>query len=314
MRLAFAIVLLASPAFAGVDEVVDRLALPGLDRFAATTADLAHLAGDDCRPEALRTKWNAAFDAWLAVADFRMGPSEEGGLGQSIAFWPDTRDATARGLAALTSDGADLSPEAVARASVAGRGLFALERMLYEDPHCDATRALADDLAASAARLRDGWRDGYADALRNAGEPGGAVFFSEDEAVAALYTALRTGLQFVETERLGLPMGEFDAPRPRRAEAWRSGRSQRDVVLSLTALRDLAGTLADAPLTVTAIDRAIASAQALDDPDFAGVDDTAGRFRLEALQQQVATASRIARDEIGTGLALTDGFNSLDGD
>lgn len=291
MRLAPILALLAAPALARVQEAVEEVALQHFGAFAdaAAAAALARAARDDCASAALHAPWNAAFDARLAVAPFPAGPAERDGLGPSIAFRPDTREATACGLAQLFADGADLSPDAVARASVAGRGLFAPERLPNDPPACDATRALSADRAVSADRLRDAWADGYADALMKASAQGNATFFTAEEAVASLYSALRSELQFVEEQRLGRPMGEVDAPRPTRAGAWRSGRAQRNVVVSLRALRVLADALATAPPTRAAFDRAIASAEAPDDPAFAAVADPGGRFRLESLQQQVAT-------------------------
>ncbi len=123
-----------------------------------------------------------------------------------------------------------------------------------------------------------------------------------------------TGLEFTKDQRLGRPMGTFERPRPTRAEAWRSGRSQRNVVLSLEALRVLATELAEAPETDTAFARAIATAEALDDPVFAGVADPGKRFRLEALQQEIAQVQTVAATEIGAALGVSQGFNSQDGD
>ena len=221
-------------------------------------------------------------------------------------------------MSALLAGDEALTPETVARSSVAARGLLALERLLYVAPdtprRCEAIRALAADLDRVASEIEAGWRDGYADAMRDAGEAGNTTFFAEAEAEAALYTALQSGMDFIEEQRLGRPMGTFDRPTPERAEAWRSGRAQRNVALSLAALRDLAAALAEAPRTRAALDEAVAAAEALDDPAFAGVGDPAGRFRLEALQQKVRDARRIAGEEIGAALGVTEGFNALDGD
>ena len=131
-----------------------------------------------------------------------------------------------------------------------------------------------------------------------------------------LFTQLTTALEFDADQRLGLPMGTFDRPRPNRAEARRSHRPLRNVVLSLTALRQLAALLPDAApeKTLAAFDTAIAEAARLDDPDFAGVDTPQGRFKLESLQNRIRDARAAAIAEIGPALGVSAGFNSADGD
>ena len=319
MRLALCLLAaLAGPARADVQAVVTDHVLPGYAALEAATGALARAAAADCAPDAVSDDWNAAYDAWLGVAHLRLGPAEAEGRGQAVAFWPDERDATGRGVAALLGGDDALTPEAVARSSVAARGLLALERLLYEAPdtqrRCDAIRALTLDLERNAAEIAAGWRDGYAETMLTAGGPGNTDFFTPAEAGAALYTILQAGLDVVSDDRLGRPMGTFDRPRPTRAEAWRSGRSQRNVAVSLSALRDLAAGLADAPRTLAALDGAIEAAGALDDPVFAGVADPGPRFRLEALQQRIVDARRIAAEEIGAELGVTEGFNAGDGD
>ena len=316
--------LAASPALADVDAVIDDHILPGYAAFAAATASLDAAVGD-CAPEAVRPAWNAAFDAWMGVSHLGFGPVEEDGRSVVIAFWPDDRGATPRALAALVQDEDPIidTAEGTAQISVAARGLFALEYLLY-DPQFSATspyrcaliQALASDLAQVAAQVDAAWRDEFADTLRTAGDPDNLTFLSEREATQAVFTSLLTGLEFTADTRLGRPLGTFDKPRPTRAEAWRSGRSQRNVVLSLMALADLTRHLAEdqAPVTLAALDRAIALAQELDDPAFAGVSDPSRRLKVEIVQQAIHAASDAALAEIGPSLGVSKGFNSSDGD
>ena len=110
------------------------------------------------------------------------------------------------------------------------------------------------------------WPD-FAGLLRSAGAPGNDVFLKPEEASQALYTALMSGLEFNRDQRLGRVMGSFERPRPNRAEARRSERSLRNVVLSLEALRDMARALADGPMedSEAAFAQALERAEALDD-------------------------------------------------
>ena len=111
-------------------------------------------------------------------------------------------------------------------------------------------------------------------------------------------------------------MGSFDAPKPQVAEARRSGRSLRNVVLSLEALRDFARTLSDQPTPKTdaAFDRALSAARVLEDPVFAGVADPISRIRVEALQNDVRAIAEAVGAEIAPALGVSVGFNSADGD
>lgn len=325
--LAAAFVCVAAPVVAGVDEVIDDHILPGHADFAQETEMLAQAARDDCTAQSLRPAFQSAFDAWMGVGHIRLGPVEEDGRALAIAFWPDSRGLTERTLRGLIADEDPVveAPEAFADVSVAARGLFALERLFYDDQFsrysggsysCALTIAIATDLARMAGDILSEWRGGFSDTLRNAGNDGNAVFLSEREASQALFTALMTGLEFNVDQRLGRPMGTFDRPRPTRAEAWRSGRSLGNVILSLEALRALATTLSgETPAeTLDAFDTALETARALDDPIFAGVETPQSRLEVEILQQRIAAIRQAAAVEIGERLGVAAGFNSADGD
>ena len=316
--------LSAAPVVADVDTVLDAHILPGYAAFADATAALED-AARECAPDKVRLAWNAAFDAWLGVSHLRFGPVEDEGRSVVIAFWPDDRGATPRSLAALIADADPIieTSTGVVQLSVAARGLFGLEHLLY-DTQFDATTpyscalvaGLTTDLAAIAAEVNEAWQDGYAATLRMAGTEGNATYLSDREAKQALFTSLLTGLEFNADQRLGRPLGTFERPRPTRAEAWRSGRSQRNVVLSLKAQSDLARLLTDgnAPQTEAALSRAIDLAEGLDDPVFAGVTEPTSRLKVEIVQQAVHAARDAAQAEIGPALGVSSGFNSADGD
>ena len=318
--LVFALACLAAEAAADARAAVEGHVLPRIEALATAAAGLSDAAGASCAPDALRPAFAEAADAWAAASHLTLGPGEEGGRFRAISFWPDDKDAAGRGLRLLRAQGPGAwTLEGIARASVAARGLTALERLIEEgDPEadCPLVRALAADLAATTAAVRDGWTgpDGFARMIETAGAPGNARFLSEGEASAALYTALMTGLEFDADQRLKRPLGTFDRPRPQRAEMRRSGRSLANLSASLASLREFAGLLADAPRTGAALAHAEELAARLDDPALAGVADPQGRIRVEALYTAVEEAKDVAATEIGTALGVPAGFNSLDGD
>ena len=103
-----------------------------------------------------------------------------------IAFWPDTKGATPRTLEALVAaeDPVVDDPAAFAGVSVAARGLFALDYLLFDPAaapiaagsyRCRLLMAITRDPAATSARMLARWRDpcgGILTTRRGAGEPG----------------------------------------------------------------------------------------------------------------------------------------------
>ena len=311
----------AGPALADFPETVRDHILPGYQTFADATEALSVSAAQSCQTEDLRPAFNLAYDAWLGVQHLRFGPVEQDGVGLAIAFWPDPKGAGVKAQKALLlGDSAVLEPESFAQQSVAARGLTGLERLLFPkdalpaDP-CALIRATALDLARTAAQINSGWRLAFADTMLTAGEAGNSTYLSHGEVRQTLFTQVVTGLEFIEDQRLGRPLGTFDAPHPERAEAVASGRSQRNVILSLQALRALVVTLTpDVPKSMAALDHAIALAQAMNDPVLAGVAELQTRLKVEILQQAVLAARDTVLAELGPKLQTDVGFNAADGD
>lgn len=318
--------LVSAPAIAGVREAVQTHAIPAAQAFAKAAGQLDAAAENDCTAKALRPSYQAAFDAWAGLSHLRLGPVEDEGRVLAISFWPDKKGMVARSLAGLIDSADPVVEDAAefATVSIAARGLFALERLLYDDAlsgyaaggyDCKLAQAIATDLARMASDIAGEWQADFGPELENAGQDG-SRYLEPREAAQALYTALDTGLEWNAEQRIGRPLGTFERPRPQRAEAWRSHRPLRNVTLSLKALRDLAHALADAPTPATdaAFADALQVAENLDDPDFTGVDSPAGRLKAEILQQRIEAIRHAVANEVGAPLGVSAGFNSSDGD
>lgn len=314
-----------------VAKAVDVQILPGYQTLAAAAAELDAAAAEDCDPEGetLRDAYNSAFDAWIGVSHLRFGPSEMDNRAFALAFWPDDRGASRKTLAGVIREEDPMvdDAESFGNVSIAARGFFALEMMLYDgslseaDPgySCRLVRAITRDIATTAAAIEADWDPAYAELILHPG-PENPIYLSDLEALQELYKALMTGLEFTADSRLGRPLGTFEKPRPKRAEAWRSGRSLRNVQISIAATSALAEILASdvpeetrAPLNV-AIERAGRLAGRLNDPVFTGVETPTGRLRIEVLQQAVNDVRDASQAVIGPALGVSQGFNSLDGD
>lgn len=314
---------LAAPARADYPEAVQGVILPGYAAFAEATAALEKAAAASCDPAVLAPAYHAAFDAWMAVAPVRIGPAEDDGRALAILFWPDPKGLGAKAQnTLLTGDAAALDPAAFARASVAARGLMGLERLLWpetppEADPCPLIRATAQDLDRMAQDLRTAWDGdaGFAAAMLTAGAAGNDSFKTGPEVRQALFTLIHAALEQIADQQLGRPLGSFDQPRPELAQARASGRSLRNVVLELQALRRLTESLTpDVPDTLAAFDHAIGLAEALNDPVFAGVATPGGRLKVEILQQAVTAVRNTADVELARALDVELGFNAGDGD
>ncbi|MGR3564136.1 MAG: imelysin family protein [Heliomarina sp.] len=313
------------PALADTASALDDLILPGFDKFESATAKLSAASQESCLPADVDAPYQAAFDAWMQVADLHMGPSETRAL--SIAFWPDARGFTPKSLSAMIADKDPVisDPEAFMDVSIAARGLYALDMLLndprfsdyaQEDYTCGLVRAIAFDLHQQAAVLQSEWRESFAKTLTRAGGSGNATYLSADEATRALYTQIVSGLEFTADTRLGSPLGTFERPRPKRAEAWRSGRSLRNSLLAVQAAYELAQVLANQPLPETslAMDKVHEAASHIQDPSFQDISDLQARLRVEVLQQAVRDVKEAIETEVGKPLGIAPGFNSQDGD
>lgn len=331
MKRLFALCLCLLPGFARADSdpvtrALNGVILPAFAQLARSTATLSDAARTDCRADSpgLQAAYNAAFDAWLGVEPYRAGPLEDEARGLAIAFWPDLKGATPRTLKALLAQPAIPQGAAFADTSVAGRGLFALEAMIYDpafnrygpgDPACQLVQAIAADLAQTAGSANQQWITSFGPLMLTAGAPGNTRFLSPDEVIQELFTATLTELEFIADTRIARPLGD-DRARPNRAEARLSGRSLRNVTLSVDAAARLATALAgttDSDMTAR-LDYVGYAAGQIRDPVFADADTTSGHFRLAELQNAVRAARDAVQADLGARLGVAQGFNALDGD
>jgi predicted lipoprotein len=221
-------------------------------------------------------------------------------------------------------------PAAFAGVSVAARGFFALDYLLFDpaaapieaqDYRCRLLQAITRDMATTAVRMLARWRDPWAGILTSAGAPDNSVYLAPDESTRALYAALTEALQADVNLRLGRPLGTFEHPQPRRAEAWRSGRSLHDVEVSLETLRSYAATVfapaigPDHAATVAvSFDAALAAVGRVGGPIDVAVATTQGRFRVEALQTAIHRVESEIAEHVGPTIGVASGFNAMDGD
>lgn len=315
--------------------VVEAHIRPAYAAF-ARAADALREATDVCDAEAARRGFHAAYDAWMGAQHIAFGPVEAEARRFAIVFWPDERGAVRRGLDRLIGqeDPVVGDPAAFAAASVAVRGLSALERLLWTDEgprdaalsapyQCRLAAAIAKGLTVIAADLEAGWADGgeWARWIRTPGSEGNAIFLEPGDVAKEVFRSLDSGLEAVSALRLGRPLGTFDRPRPRQAEAWRSGRSMESIRRSLAGLEALAMDVVAPEIEpslaaemAAGFERARALADRAPDSFAPLADGPAARPRFEALQSRVRELQGRLRRDVAPALGVAIGFNSLDGD
>lgn len=335
MRVFTLILALVLPQLASAETpllraVLGRHILPRFEVLTQRTDALNEVAQVDCKPTSpvLREAFGLAFDAWINVSHLRFGPTEVDNRAFALAFWPDPKSFTSKQLSALVRAEDPVVEDAVAfrEVSIAARGFYGLEFLLYDpqlavesDYHCQLVRAVTRDMKATTAAIYRDWVERYSAVLLSAGEVGSEVYQTEREAVQELFKTVTTGLQFTVETRLGRPLGTFDRPRPRRAEARRSSRSLRHVVLSLQSTQSMALLLAEGAPDIQAAlagtyELALIRAALLADPDFSGAGEVQGRFKLEVLQEYIHRLRDDQVSQVGEYLGVAEGFNALDGD
>ena len=310
-------------------DVIDNHILPRFTVLNDTTAQMDAAAQSNCAPDdtELREAYHAAFDAWIAASHLRFGPTEEENRGFAMGFWPDPKGFTTKSLGRFIQDEDPIvqDPTQYAEVSIAARGFYAMEALLYDEwindqgsasSRCALVRAVAHDIARTAQALNTDWTGAYLETFATVGPE--QLHETQESAVQVLLNALDAGYQFTEEARLGRPLGTFERPRPKRAEARRSKRSLRNVAISLTSLTDLALRLsADDPdlqeIYTAGLQRAETEMEDLS-PIFAGVASTESRLKVEILQQEVQRMRETTNTLLAEHWGVAVGFNALDGD
>ncbi|HWK54081.1 MAG TPA: imelysin family protein [Hyphomicrobiales bacterium] len=320
--------------------ITDAHVIPGYERFAAATKTL-HAEGDalcanpdEASLNRMREAFGASFDAWQGVQHIQFGPITYFNWNYRLQFWPDDNGTGARQFTALiaAADTAVLESETFARQSVGVQGFPALERLLYEDNalqllrdepfRCQLTQAISANLDEIASGVHERWVEEFRDTVATADERG--FFESAEDATIDYLKALVESIRRIQQQKLEAPLGDSPAgARERRAEAWRSDRSVRNLQLNARALQDIfnAGEPAlrtvlpeaDMPGIDAGFERLLTATAALPESMNAALADTEGyaalretRDSLDALYELVEAALK------ETDLYL--GFNSLDGD
>ena len=326
--------------------LVETHALPRYERLATATESFAAAAKAFCAGPGdaslagLRERFHDAMDAWMGVQHLRFGPVESFTRGYRFYFWPQARGKVAEAVAEIVAAGEDDSALAarIGQANVAVQGLLAVEVLLYDDRYlgadtkgCGLLTAAAANMRTMAAGILADWRDGDAAFARLMTMPGPDNPHVEDHAAGTLafFQSLYDSLQLIYDVNLKPVIGESaGSVRHFLAESRLSGRSQRNIVVTVEALQALyigKGSAGLGDLTASAdskLDRlmrkafrlTLATAQSIEGPVENAAADPARRPPVNKLAKQIRALTQIVRERLAPALGLAVGFNALDGD
>jgi len=325
-RLLLAILIFfASASHASPHAFVDRWLKRDLSLLEQAAVEL-EVAAPDCHSESFLAAYHDVFDVWNRVQLIRFGPLANGDLAFQFQFWPERKGIIGKKIRMLVASGDPVvqNPKSFRETSIAARGLMAIDYALFDADflvntsvaaRCQLMRAVSQDLRRSVRQLTREWSSEAWAMYRHStvSQP-----LSDAEIHSVLYTALDTSLQYDIDLRLGKPLGSFNRAFPRKAEAWRSGRTLRNLENSLKQSEEvavfLAGEAAIKPEHFRALYHNAYTALQRLDHELDLVERPGYRIRAEALQQKIQLIRESVRSTLGPQLGVQQGFNALDGD
>lgn len=234
---------------------VNHHIVPRYQDLKNSSADMAQSVEQFCQqPDAaqlgkVRQQFHNTMDAWQAVQHIQFGPVEILMRNFSLQFWPDKKNLGAKQLNKLLKeeDPASLGNERFRAASVAIKGLPAMERLLFADDtleqyqshpfRCEVTGTVARYIAGMGRDIDHEWQQ-YAQEFQQI--DGEGYYEDTTEAVTDLLKAMVEPVEVIRDMKILRPLGKAeDRAKPRRSESWRSGRSLQNMVINVEALHDL---------------------------------------------------------------------------
>lgn len=288
-------------------------------------------------------------DAWMGVQHIQFGPVELLMRAPRLYFWPDPSGRVARDVAEFVAAGeaGALEGAQFAAVPVSLQGLPAAEIVIFDESsrahllakdaegqlRCKLLAAIAANVHELARGLLADWQDGDQAFARIMAAPGpeNRHFPTQEEVTTAFLKSLSHALRLAGDTRLKPVLGaDLASAHPERAEARRSGRALRNVILGLDAAEALylgegQGGL-DALASISEADQEIApllrkafamtreTAASIGKPLAEAVVDPTERAKVEKLATQIQALRQLVGTRLAAALGLSVGFNALDGD
>jgi predicted lipoprotein len=292
--------------------------------------------------EAVKLAFADTVSAWSKVEILRFGPITKEHRYERLFYWPDPKSIGTRQVsdALAKKDPAVTDPAKLAAKSVALQGLPALEYLLYGgDPEtlvqaggdgefrCRFAASIAANIATIAKEVTEAWADG-APAAKSFLEPGpdDPAYRTPKEVTHELFKALTAGIELVRDQKLAKPLGaKPEQAKPRLAPLWRSGLTFANMAGNLDGVRALFANSGFAQIVAQEspgversvlfdLNHAISVLRGIGLPADEAFRGEGSRAKLEALRVSLKSARDTAGSLIARGVALSFGFNAMDGD
>ncbi len=318
-------ILFVSFASAKTGDVIQRHIIPNYTALYSASSSFYEMSLASCDFDELRIYYNQLFDTWMAVSHISFGPIEKDGAYQSIVFWPDKKGFTRKSLKKLIKgkDPIIYNPVEFRKVSIASKGIFALEMLLYDDEFkglsssysCDLIKAISLEIRNISDNVLREWIETYQYRLLSP-SPDSKSFHSSKEVDQIFYTTLISSLQFTLDQRVYRPLGTKSRSKPRRSEAYRSSRSFKNILLQLKALKKFSNHFVDVqiPKTDRTFDRAISYLTSFETSLLKILEDEGKIRSVEILAWRLEDLIEAIKNEIGPILGVGVGFNAMDGD
>lgn len=333
-----------------VDQMIDRVIIPGYTRLAETAATetgvmeaLCTTPGDATLADA-RTAFADLAVAWSGVEMFRVGPARADNRYERLFFWPDRKGLGLRQVQGIIAeeDATAIDVTTLRGKSVAVQGLLALEYVLFGTDsdglasappdafRCRYGATIAGAIATTAGEMLTGWTapDGYAAVMRNPGAEN-PVYRSHGEVVQDMLRAAREMIQIVRDIKIARPIGKAPASAvPTQAPFWRSDLTIATIRANIDAVNTLVsagGIGAILPASATWMTGSLAFELSSANTALARLTETGapwadivksadGHDTLAYTLIPLGSAFEILEQRMPVALGLTMGFNTLDGD
>ncbi|WP_286240677.1 imelysin family protein [Neptuniibacter halophilus] len=234
--------------------IVSEHVLPGYQTLASSAARLALTTAALCQQtdkahlEASREAFRQTLAAWQGIQHINFGPVELLMRNYSMQFWPDKKNLTSRQLEKLLTakDPATLSQAYLQGASIAVKGLPAMERLLFADQslmtirqnpfNCQFAHAVSDYIRLQSHNTYTEWQSFQQEFSYLESEEGS--YESAEEAGIDLLKAQVEPIEIIRDLKLLRPLGNKKA-RPRQLESWRSRQALTNLRTNIASLHHM---------------------------------------------------------------------------
>ena len=293
----------------------------------------------------LREVFHAAADAWIRVEHINFGPVEENLRLYRINFWPDKHNTGSKHLARIlkNKEKTMLEPKNFSLNSVALQGFPALERLLFTQSdelfkggdlakyRCNLIKAISKNLRKIANSLLVEWVEDNSAYINNDSYQKTSNNFEEREVFQDYFASLYGILRKIHDLKLHRPLGETpEGSRPKKSEAWRSGRSLRNIIINLESaqklfmgegyfgMNNLIQIINPETYMVRdfniSMNLALKTARGVPVPLHKAVLDYKWHDQVDKLKAQISRMMAMVRARIFLSFGIGTGFNFLDGD